>query len=278
MAIVSKASKASSPNVKIQDVPDPLTIGTAIQVGDNVAVPFTTPATGGTPAIYRAVSTPGGFEGTASSSPVLVPGLSEGTQYSFTVRGETQSGASAGYSNASNFATVDYGAMQLIGSTLMATTTSFVDLLNIPQTYKHLQIRYTARDTSANTTRGMFLEVNGNTVTGANSEHYMRGSTGGSTTGTGSTNLGRFDWSDVPGATSATASAFASGIMDILDYTSTSKLKVFKLLHGVNISESNQVMLWSGMWNSTSAITSMRIYTNTAFAAGSRVSIYGIKG
>lgn len=154
--------------------------------------------------------------------------------------------------------------------------TNFVDFSNIPQNYKHLQIRYTARDTGAFTTRGLFLEVNGNPIS-TNSEHYMFGNASSVSTGN-STNIGRFDWDSVPAA-NASASIFATGVIDILDYSSSNKNKTFRTFHGLSDSSSaTRLMLWSGMWNSQNPITLMRFYPNNAFAAGSRISLYGIRG
>ena len=57
-------------------------------VGTGGSVAFTAPSPqGGTGSItgYRAVSTPGNFTGTGSSSPILVSGLTNGQSYTFQV-------------------------------------------------------------------------------------------------------------------------------------------------------------------------------------------------
>jgi len=68
--------------------PNPPTIGTAIKQPSSASVAFTAPSPqGGTGNItgYRAVSTPGNFTATGSSSPLLVTGLTNGQSYTFQV-------------------------------------------------------------------------------------------------------------------------------------------------------------------------------------------------
>lgn len=90
-----------------REVPNAPTIGTATDVGTGRAfnngaatVTFTAPTwTGGLPITgYTVTSSPGGYTGTGSSSPITVAGLQSNTNYTFTVRatnGVGQSAASA---------------------------------------------------------------------------------------------------------------------------------------------------------------------------------------
>lgn len=73
-------------------LPESATIGTATDVGTNrpfnnaaASVTFTPSASGGLATSFTATSTPGGYTGTGSSSPVVVPGLASGTSYTFAV-------------------------------------------------------------------------------------------------------------------------------------------------------------------------------------------------
>ena len=68
-------------------VPNAPTIGTATAGDTSVSVAFTAPSNvgGGPITSYVAVSSPGGFTGTASASPVTVTGLTNGTAYTFQV-------------------------------------------------------------------------------------------------------------------------------------------------------------------------------------------------
>jgi hypothetical protein len=59
------------------------------------SVAFTPGQGGGLPNSYRATSTPGGYSGTATSSPITVNGLQSGVAYTFTVTGTNNFGTSA---------------------------------------------------------------------------------------------------------------------------------------------------------------------------------------
>jgi hypothetical protein len=153
---------------------------------------------------------------------------------------------------------------------------NIADFLNIPNVYQDLHIRYTARDSQAFSTRGMFLEINGNLVTG-NGQHRITTTSNGTATGSSNTlSTGRFDWSDIPGNT-AVANVFSAGIIDISNYSNTSQLKTIQLKAGY-IDGSDNGMLYHGvmLWNSTAAISSIRLYSNDSFVLGSTLSLYGI--
>ena len=64
------------------------TVGTASVSVLTASVPFTAPTDTGSAAItnYIATSTPGGIQGTSSSSPISVTGLSANTTYTFQVQ------------------------------------------------------------------------------------------------------------------------------------------------------------------------------------------------
>jgi hypothetical protein len=69
------------------------TIGTATTSGLTASVAFTAPSDLGTGALtYTATSSPGSITGTGSSSPITVSGLTNGTSYTFTVKGTTPGG------------------------------------------------------------------------------------------------------------------------------------------------------------------------------------------
>jgi hypothetical protein len=73
-------------------------------------------------------------------------------------------------------------------------------------------------------------------------------------------------------------SIFGSGIIDLLDYTNTSKFTTLRILSGVNTSTNKNVNLSSGLYQSTNAITAVRLFPAADAKTGSRFSLYGIKG
>ena len=87
-------------------VPGAPTIGTATAGNAQATVSFTAPASNGGAAItgYTVTSSPGGFTGTGSASPITVTGLTNGTAYTFTVTATNAVGTGAA-SAASNSVT-----------------------------------------------------------------------------------------------------------------------------------------------------------------------------
>jgi hypothetical protein len=85
--------------------PSAPTIGTATAGDASATVTFSAPSFSKLPITsYTVTASPGGATGTGSSSPITVSGLSNGTAYTFTVRGSHANGQSAA-SSASNSAT-----------------------------------------------------------------------------------------------------------------------------------------------------------------------------
>ena len=75
----------------------------------------------------------------------------------------------------------------------------------------------------------------------------------------------------------ATASAFGGGVVDILDPYSTTKNKTIRGLGGL---AATNIALRSGSWASTDSVTSITClpFSGGNWVAGSRFSLYGIKG
>lgn len=149
---------------------------------------------------------------------------------------------------------------------------------SIPQTYTDLQIRIFAK--GANTGNGVgtgsHIFFNGDT-TGTN---YWRHSLNGYSTGTSanSANDGAF-W-DIIGSSSGLADMYAVNIIDILDYTNTNKRKVVRNLLGEDTNgNGSRLGPLSGLWNNTSAITSISLQSyGGSFLTPSHIALYGIKG
>ena len=173
--------------------------------------------------------------------------------------------------------------MEPIASTLVgAGGTNSIIFNDIPQTYKNLQIRLMSRNNRASTADTLGIQFNGdNSINNYVWQHYMygnNGSAGAAGYGTGvnaSIYLG-----ECPSAT-ASASIFAVSVADILDYASTSKNKTLRSFNGkeANVSAQGFVSLSSGLWLSTTPISSIKIFSNNGnFVQYSRFSLYGIKG
>ena len=172
-------------------------------------------------------------------------------------------------------------AYELISTTLISSNTTSVTFSSIAQTYKHLQVRYTARTNTSDIYTTFSMRLNG--VTSASyASHYLYGYAG-SVSCNSSANRQDIVW-NVTAAATSTANAFGAGVIDIPDYASTARNKTTRSFSGgavydINHTYCSQVGIASGALFSTSAITSVELYnSSTAFVSGSRFSLYGIKG
>jgi hypothetical protein len=170
---------------------------------------------------------------------------------------------------------------ELISSTILGSNTSsvaFSSLGTYSSTYKHLQIRYVARSSQAQTYAGITVRFNGDTATNYNN-HYLYGNGLDALSGNlaGATGI-LADQFEVMGA-SGPANAFGAGVYDILDPYSTTKNKTTRLFGGRGpVSGDAKIMLASGLWRNTASVTSIDLVANDNFVTGSRFSLYGIKG
>lgn len=176
-------------------------------------------------------------------------------------------GAPASLNSYESIATVNVGA----GG---ATSISFT---SIPSTYQHLQIRNMAREKPSGDSLYDSLYATFNSDTGSNySQHFLRGNgsaaqAGGSASQT-STTLGGIEQGG------NAANIFGAGVIDVLDYANTSKYKTVRSLFGYDANGSGYIVLASGLWQSTSAITSITMTPVNGIAQYSSFALYGIKG
>jgi hypothetical protein len=171
------------------------------------------------------------------------------------------------------------GDYELISTEILTSFQSSVTFSNLgiySSTYKHLQIRMVARDDRAIDINNIFFTLNGDT--GANYSFHLLAGTGSAvisdngvsqSIGAAGTSLG----------TSGVANAFAPSILDILDPFSTTKNKTTRQFSGAN-STASQIRLWSSNHRSTASMTSINLFPSggSSFLAGSRFSLYGIRG
>ena len=166
------------------------------------------------------------------------------------------------------------GDYELISTTILGTSTAsvtFSSLGDYSSTYKHLQIRAVAKYDSAFDN----LLMRFNSDTGNNYSHHRLIGNGSTVSSIATANTSSL----FPGlASSTTSGIYSPTVIDILDPYSTTKNTTIRALYGD--SENPTVRLASGAWYNTSAISSILIYSQSSFnfVAGSRFSLYGIKG
>jgi hypothetical protein len=178
---------------------------------------------------------------------------------------------------AGNEAFVVEQAFELIESAVLTSAQSSVTFSNLgtySSTYKHLQIRIAARGNRSGLSQDVIRIYVNNDNTLLQNAHFFLGN-GSTVSSTYESQQNYFILID--GATS-TANAFGAGVVDILDAYSTTKNKVFRALSG-HVTGDKRIGLSSMLWRNTNSITELRLQPfDTTFTAGSRFSLYGIKG
>ena len=142
---------------------------------------------------------------------------------------------------------------------------SSITFSSIPSTYTHLQIKAFG---VTGTNFGVTAQVNGDTGTNY-TVHYLRGD-GSSATANAGANF------NIMYAGVVYSSGPGVMVMDILDYANTNKYKTFRNLSGADINGGGEIALQSGLWRSTSAITSIT-FTGGTWNQYSSYALYGIK-
>jgi hypothetical protein len=163
------------------------------------------------------------------------------------------------------------GDYELISTSLITTNTPsvvFGSLGTYSTTYKHLQIRYAGNITATNS-----IVINYNSG-GTYSNHRLEGN--GSTVSSGS------GISESYGDVGYTISGGSSLVCDILDpFSSTKNTTARSMSFGHNSAFSAVgIRFVSHAWLSTASVTSITfgLTGGASFTAGTRVSLYGIKG
>ena len=183
-----------------------------------------------------------------------------------------QLGTGAGAS-ASSFESI---ATQTLGSASASVTFS-----SIPSTYQYIQLRCLTRDTTAvNGSQDILMRLNGDSANNY-AFHNLVGD-GSTASAAGSATISYINLKNAAIGNSSTASTFGATIINIHDYASTNKNKTARFFAGAdaNTASTNfRVTLGSGVWLSTSAVSSITLIAGGAtLAAGSTFALYGIKG
>ena len=172
------------------------------------------------------------------------------------------------------------GSYELISTTLISTNTSSVTFSNLDTLdYRHLQFRIAVRNsfTGFAGIRNVNVRLNGDSGTNYRG-HILEGNGSAvQSNDTGATTALRIQ--SVAPDNDTTANVFGVLVADILDYKSPNKNTTMRALSGNALSGNNRITLTSSFWNNTAAVTTMEVSFDTFNAvAGSRISLYGIKG
>lgn len=153
---------------------------------------------------------------------------------------------------------------------------------NIPQTYTHLELRYVSRAPSSNNTNGVF--VNRFLFNGVETSVYdyqvMKGVGNGTTAASGEANKTNGPIIGLHAGNGIGSGYFGCGVIEILDYASSTKNKVTRSLTGCEVSGTlSEVAIYGGHFRSTNPITGIEIRGDgSGYGRHSHFALYGIKG
>lgn len=166
-----------------------------------------------------------------------------------------------------------------IATFTLSTSAADITFSSIPATYTHLQIRFIARTARASfQDDNMAMQINANT--GANYAYHQLSGDGASATASAAASNTDMRVGRVTGATAASGN-FGTGVIDILDYGNTNKYRTVRTLSGNEFNGSGTITLFSGLYQSTTAVSSIRLFSQTganSFVQYSSFALYGIKG
>ena len=164
-------------------------------------------------------------------------------------------------------------------ATATGAGTSSITFSSIPSTYQYLQLRWIARTgTTGDVSLSLNVRLNGDT--GANyTRHLLYGDASGSVIASGGASETSMQVRASARRNSSSANTMGVAIMDIHDYSSTTKNKTMRSFSGNDDSDgTGEVALCSGLWLNTSAVNSITIFSADNFLTSSVFSLYGIKG
>lgn len=171
-------------------------------------------------------------------------------------------------------ATASYESIATATGTGSSGTITFS---SIPSTYTHLQVRGIFQDSLGYSI--IKIQLNGDT--GSNySWHRLFGEPSSSASGQASGAATQSSISPGPNGGPTGTTEMGVAVIDLLDYASTSKYKTIKFFGGVASTSSayNYIALSSGLWQSTSATTSLTLFvTGANFTTTTTFALYGIK-
>lgn len=174
------------------------------------------------------------------------------------------------------------GAFEQIATAFGTGSSGTITFSSIPNTYRHLQVRFTARmDGNSSAPRQINVRYNGQAST---YNGYMLRSDGNNAPSGVDFSEGVICYAPV---LTATADSFVAGVFDLYDYNSANKNATSRTIAGYHnggsaagaIATVNMLSLGNVVRTSTTAITQLEFVAGFGnFVAASRFSLYGIRG
>jgi hypothetical protein len=185
------------------------------------------------------------------------------------------------------FASAVTGGVSATSFESIATTTvgaggaSSITFSSIPAGYTHLQIRCMSRDNRLSASENNISAYFNSDSAGTNYYwHLLEGSGSSAYSDSVPTNSAAPLSFGLSASNNAASGIYGVSVVDILDYANTNKYKTIREITGIDRNGSGYIRFASGLWSSTSAITTINLYpqTSVTFSQYSHFALYGIKG
>lgn len=164
-------------------------------------------------------------------------------------------------------------AYESISTTTLTSATQDVNFTNIPQTFKHLQVRGLYR--SASSVNYFNITTSAGQDWGSR-QYSLAGNAGNSPSAFSSFGTSGKGQEFDTYVSALVPNMFAPLIIDVFNYNDTNKKKVVKGYSGYPDGDSFE--LYGAVFSVTGAITSLQIHANSVNDIGSTFALYGIKG
>lgn len=149
---------------------------------------------------------------------------------------------------------------------------SSIEFNSIPSTYTNLQIRFLGRTTSSPFAN---VQYNSDTTVSNYRSHFIYGNQSNAVAATTADKA----YIAYVSTSGNQANEFGACVVDILDYANTSKYKTARSLSANDQNGGGFAILFSHLWMSTSAISSIKISPVSGnFEQYTQAALYGIKG
>jgi hypothetical protein len=169
-------------------------------------------------------------------------------------------------------------SMDSLGSsTLNSVGSTGASFTNIPQTYQHLQVRFTILSQTSTNDFSLFF----NNVSTGTSYTYSAIVAKPTTSTSSATSTALADkpyifmldgeFTNLPSGQTLT------GVINIHDYANTNKFKTVSSLYGSDQNGNGLIINRTGLYKSTNAITRVDVFNGYNFGIGTSFSLYGIK-